>query len=80
MTNKKLKTLKDCKPDMFFMDSENNLDEIIRSAAREWINELEDNAYDPENEQFTEEYPDGRRYCTGAINWIKKFFNLEGIE
>lgn len=52
----------------------------LQEVAREWIKELENNAYADRNERYTELYSDGRRYCTSVINWIEDFFNLEETE
>lgn len=49
----------------------------LQETAKEWIKELEHNAYSDSNEPFAHEYSDGRKYCNGAIKWIEHFFNLE---
>lgn len=60
-----LKTLKEIKPSLYFMDGENSLKDDLRSEAREWIKEL----------QKAEGH--ASELSNSIIAWIEHFFNLE---
>ena len=85
MPESKLRTLKEIKPSLYFMDSENSLKDDLRSAAREWIKEMDEEKIDYENKKYglhdniLDEFWDSEYNDFGKIQkWIKFFFNLDG--